>query len=167
MFWQSLPNSFGHNLWHFGISIYVQQRNLVLAILHFIGHMHVIYIHVHSYLTTLYAETHLSYLFLAIFYWIYKDTLSTSSIFGHVFIRFQLNYQINVYTVLIVAYVKPLMFPDVLTHRFEYHSAYYSKLCAMCSKNYDLITNAQQALIIIACIAKNVQLDGASWKWCQ
>jgi len=48
-----------------------------------------------------------------------------SSIFGHVFICFQLNYQIKVYTVLIVPYVKPLIFPDARTHKFEYHFAFF------------------------------------------
>jgi len=41
-----------------------------------------------------------------------------------------------------------------------------SKAVHHCLKDYDLLMNDQQVLIIIWSVAKKLQLIGTPWRWC-
>jgi len=52
---------------------------------------------------------------------------------------------------------------DTLLKELSWHS----ELCKCVQKHCDPITNCQQVLVITWRVAKNLQLDGAAWRWGQ
>ena len=48
----------------------------------------------------------------------------------------------------------------------NYHKSFYDN-CAFCVGNCDPIKCGQQMLVVIWRISKNLQLNGAPWRWCQ